>query len=94
MDEDNKIDETNMPGNPPAKEKSKKKEAGKLFRIFKKDSHKDNKCILKGIEPAVLSEFNKGEVITISNEQIKIIGCKLDAEGNITSIPYRWLGVE
>jgi len=94
MNEDIKMDEKNPDGNTSVKEKSKKKKADVLYRIYKKESHKDNRCILVGVDEIELAQFNSGEIITVSNEQIKIIGCKVDDEGNITSIPYRWLGVE
>lgn len=94
MNEDEKTNEQNMQGDPPAKKDSKKKEAGNVYRLYKKESHKDNKCLLTGIEGEVLNAFNRGEVITVSNEQIKIIGCEVNASGDIIRIPYRWLGVK
>ena len=94
MDEDKKNNEQNMQGNPPAEKKSEKKKTDSVYRLYKKESHKDNKCILKGIDAEVLNSFNKGEIITVSNEQIKIIGCEVNAAGEITRVPYRWLGVE
>jgi hypothetical protein len=94
MSEETKIDSKDLQGDTPVKEKSKKEKTDIVYRLYKKESHKDNKCILVGIEEKQLLDFNKGEIITVSNEQIKIIGCKIDAEGNITSIPYRWLGAE
>jgi hypothetical protein len=94
MNEDIKMDEKNFNGDPSLKKDSKKKKADVVYRLYKKESHKDNKCILVGITEQELAQFNKGEIITVSNEQIKIIGCKVDDEGNITHLPYRWLGVE
>jgi hypothetical protein len=94
MSEDIKTNKQNLSGDPPTEESSKKKKADIVYRIYKKESHKDNRCILVGIKEDQLLGFNKGEIITVSNEQIKIIGCKVDAEGNIISIPYRWLGVK
>lgn len=94
MSEELKNNSENLQGDTPIKEKSKKKEAGIVYRIYKKESHKDNKCILVGIEEKQLAEFNDNKVITVSNEQIKIIGVRLDEDGNILYIPYRWLGVE
>jgi len=94
MDEDIKMDEKNPDRDTSVKEKPKKKKADVLYRLYKKESHKDNKCILTGITEQELAQFNSGEIITVSNEQIKIIGCKVDDEDNITYLPYRWLGVE
>jgi hypothetical protein len=94
MNEKTKTDSKDLQGDTPVKENPKKKEAGNVYRLYKKESHKDNKCILVGIEEKQLLEFNKGEVITVSNEQIKIIGCEVNEAGEITRIPYRWLGVE
>ena len=57
-----------------------KKEDEKNIKISKAITHKDNECILTGIDEDRQKQFNEGQTISISNDEFNVIG------GN-----YRWI---
>jgi len=80
--------------NPQVEERGEEKKDVDFITVFKRDSHKDNQCILDGINTERLVDFNSGNPISISNNEAQIIGIKFNEKGEVIRIPYRWLGVQ
>ena len=80
--EPDKNTQKDIKGDTLPEEGRKEKKAGKVYSIYKKESHKDNRCVIEGIDVETFLDFNLGKTINITIEQLKIIGAELDADGN------------
>lgn len=79
------------------KETSSLEERGKAkensFKLSKKQSYKDNNCLITGIDLGRVIDFNKGLPISISRTELEIQGAKFNEAGELIYIPYRWMEV-
>lgn len=92
MSETDKNKEQNLKDTSPPKKREEKKKDIQSVTVRKKESHRDNNCILRGIDLGRAIDFNKMNPISVSIEELKINGAKFNDEGEIGLHPLSLAG--